>query len=245
MSFAKIALLVVVPLITATGGWYLGNLTSQRTTDAKYVEIIVDILRESPEKTNPQLREWAIDVFKKSSPIQPVSDEVVEALREGPITGFVIPSVFPHIYGLENIELVAKLDGRSRTISEDGMQVISNNQTIPYPDELRSRGWAIREKEPLRLRYKVNEELHQKFENRWIYLYHKPEHSDVADHISIKVNGVDIHGKLPSDGHSGTKGSVTQYVRSGINLIEIRTSSETEAIVVKGVVVKYFDKDKK
>ena len=102
---------------------------------------------------------------------------------------------------------------------------------------------AIRKNESLNLRYEMSQELDAKFENRWIYLYHKPEHSDVAGYISIKINGVEVSDKQPADGHSGTKAWIGAYVRPGVNRIAIGTSSKTDAIVVKQVVVKYFPLD--
>jgi hypothetical protein len=46
----------------------------------RYVEISVAILRENPSIQTKELREWAIDTFKKYSPI-PLTPKFIEELK--------------------------------------------------------------------------------------------------------------------------------------------------------------------
>jgi hypothetical protein len=50
----------------------------------RYTEISVAILRESPSKQTREIREWAIDIFKKYSPI-PLTPKFIEELKQKPL----------------------------------------------------------------------------------------------------------------------------------------------------------------
>lgn len=50
----------------------------------RYTEISVAILRESPSKQTKELREWAINIFKKYSPI-PLTPKFIENLMQKPL----------------------------------------------------------------------------------------------------------------------------------------------------------------
>jgi hypothetical protein len=50
----------------------------------RYTEISIAILRESPSKQTKVLREWAIDVFKRYSPIR-LTPKLIEELKQKPL----------------------------------------------------------------------------------------------------------------------------------------------------------------
>jgi len=59
----------------------------------KYIEIAVNILNNKPEKENTPLRDWAIDIIKKYTPI-PLTPDIIRALKTRPLsTSINLPSI--------------------------------------------------------------------------------------------------------------------------------------------------------
>jgi hypothetical protein len=79
-SVATIFSLVAVPIIVALVGWAIQNGVKTSDTRLKNLELSISILKESPDLTQPGLRNWAIDNLDRYSDVK-LSAEAKEELR--------------------------------------------------------------------------------------------------------------------------------------------------------------------
>lgn len=71
--------IVVVPLVLLAAGFVFDDALARQDLDVKYVEIAVSILAEKPSGGDEPLRQWAVDVWKKHSPVPVPEGEALEA----------------------------------------------------------------------------------------------------------------------------------------------------------------------
>jgi hypothetical protein len=91
----KICAGVVIPLaVTAISYFYSDYLKEkeriyaatarEKEIQTRYIEVATQILQHKSEDTNEGIRLWAIEIFKKYSPI-PISEKVEKELRQQPL----------------------------------------------------------------------------------------------------------------------------------------------------------------
>lgn len=90
---------IAVPLAAAFVGAYLGYIAKSEATDAEYIKLSLEILRQKPSETDMDtaIRQYAVDLLSNSSPVA-MSEEAKTAILSQPIaaspncyqpTGFV------------------------------------------------------------------------------------------------------------------------------------------------------------
>lgn len=84
-QLSKIFSLIGVPLIVGLIGLSIQNELSNKTVNKDYVQISISILTNPETIKSSQLREWAIAMINKTSPI-PFSETVSNELIEGKIS---------------------------------------------------------------------------------------------------------------------------------------------------------------
>ena len=73
---------LLVPVVIAYFGYEINSSIQEKGLQQKYIEIAVGILNSDPlKKENEPLRDWAIDVLEKYSPIK-ISPAAIKALKE-------------------------------------------------------------------------------------------------------------------------------------------------------------------
>ena len=89
--FVSIISSFIIPFVIAGSGYYI-NATLQQNEIAvrnveigvKFIEIATDILSAKPTEDNIELRNWAIQIFKKYSPIE-ITPEIEQQMKENSI----------------------------------------------------------------------------------------------------------------------------------------------------------------
>ncbi len=83
----KMVIGILVPVVIAFFGYKINHSIQEKAQQQKeielgqkYIEIAVGILNNDPSKNMP-LREWAIDILKKYSPVE-ISPAAIKALKE-------------------------------------------------------------------------------------------------------------------------------------------------------------------
>lgn len=74
--------MILVPFAIAWAGWLIQSKIAESSLRKDYVAIAVGVLSSTDEKQDKALRQWAVKVLSKHSPV-PFSPEVREALEEG------------------------------------------------------------------------------------------------------------------------------------------------------------------
>ena len=83
---------VIIPVVIALVGAFVSIAIQQSQNRVKYVEIAIGVLAKDPVPETVAIREWAIQVWAKYSPIH-VDDKMKEALRKYPIFGEVVATL--------------------------------------------------------------------------------------------------------------------------------------------------------
>ncbi|WP_124358346.1 hypothetical protein [Pseudomonas orientalis] len=81
-SYASIFASIAVPLLVALFGWALQSKTSEDSVKKDYVQIAIKILNTDKEKADEDMRQWAIAVLDKNSPV-PFSKDMKDSLQNG------------------------------------------------------------------------------------------------------------------------------------------------------------------
>lgn len=66
-QIAKITPLVAIPVVLAIVGWLTQDSLAKRNVSQEYVKLAVSILKESKDKVDPALRDWAVDLLNQNS----------------------------------------------------------------------------------------------------------------------------------------------------------------------------------
>jgi len=74
-SIATIASAVAIPVVLALVGYALQSRVADEGIKKDYVQIAINILKEDPSRQDQSLREWAIEVVDRNSPV-PLSAKV-------------------------------------------------------------------------------------------------------------------------------------------------------------------------
>jgi WD40 repeat protein len=115
---AKVASIVAIPLVLAVIGWIIQNQLSERNLNRDYVQLAVSILKEpDASKTNPALRDWAVDLLNDNSPTK-FGPDVVRQLKSGEVT---LPAFGAALRS-------AALMGGVIAITPDGKQALAGNE---------------------------------------------------------------------------------------------------------------------
>ena len=69
------------------------NAAREKEIQTRYIEIASQILQQKPDESNKGIRLWAIEIFKKYSPI-PISSQVEKELQQQPLYKN-LPAHFP------------------------------------------------------------------------------------------------------------------------------------------------------
>jgi WD40 repeat protein len=115
-QLSKIISIVAIPIVVAIVGWYIQNSLAKRNVSQEYVKLAVSILKESKEKTDPALRDWAVDLLNENSPTK-FSRVVAEKLKAGQAN---LPTHLAAILSSEG-------GGGSLAISPDGKTIASGH----------------------------------------------------------------------------------------------------------------------
>ena len=78
-----LGVVIIAPLIAFVGTMYTNALKEQEI-NVKNIELAVDILKQESEKTDKDVRQWAIDTINEYSKVK-LTSEAKEALKESPI----------------------------------------------------------------------------------------------------------------------------------------------------------------
>jgi len=78
-SIAKIISYIGIPIVLLFFSSLLKKNLEQKKLDQTYVQIAISIINEK-NTINPDLRDWAVDLFKDHSPT-PISGNVIESLK--------------------------------------------------------------------------------------------------------------------------------------------------------------------
>lgn len=81
-SYASIFASIAVPLLVALFGWALQSKTSEDSVKKDYVQIAIKILNTEKDKADENMRQWAIAVLDKNSPV-PFSKDMKDSLQNG------------------------------------------------------------------------------------------------------------------------------------------------------------------
>lgn len=74
-QLAQIASAVAVPIVLAVIGYVVQDSLAEAGLKKDYVQMALTILREQPTKENVELRQWAISVLDRNSPV-PIPKEL-------------------------------------------------------------------------------------------------------------------------------------------------------------------------
>lgn len=80
---AEIFALIVVPFALFYLGAQIQIATAKRSADVAYTDLAISLLR-STNDTSQLIRDWAVDLLKKSAP-EPLPSELEKSLREGKV----------------------------------------------------------------------------------------------------------------------------------------------------------------
>ncbi len=87
---AKIASVAAIPVVLAVGGWLIQRQLQSQTVSRDYVQLSLTILQNPDQsKVPPELREWAVDLLNRSSPVQ-LNPKAMASLKSGTVT---LPSI--------------------------------------------------------------------------------------------------------------------------------------------------------
>ena len=81
-TLAKIFSLLAIPVLLGIVSIAANDKLSERTVGSQYVQLAVDILQKPPGEDDVQLREWAIELLNKNSPV-PLTEQAKQELRLG------------------------------------------------------------------------------------------------------------------------------------------------------------------
>lgn len=76
---------LLIPLAIAGAGWAIQSQIAESSLRKDYVAIAVGVLSSTDEKQDKALRQWAVEVLSKNSPV-PFSPQVQDALEKGQTT---------------------------------------------------------------------------------------------------------------------------------------------------------------
>lgn len=82
-----LGIVVIAPLIAFVGTIYTNALKEQEI-NVKNIELAVDILKQESDKTDKDIRQWAIDTINEYSKVK-LTNEAQEALKESPIVSSI------------------------------------------------------------------------------------------------------------------------------------------------------------
>src|SRR5437667_12522780 len=74
-----------IPIVLAVVGWFVQKALSDAGLKKDYVQMALAVLKEAPNKENAELRQWAIAVLDKNSPV-PIPANLKSQLATAPIT---------------------------------------------------------------------------------------------------------------------------------------------------------------
>jgi len=73
---------VAVPFVLAIFGWVIQSSLANRNAAQEYVKLAVSILTQPEQKTDPELRSWAVDLLNANAPT-PLNRKVSAQLKTG------------------------------------------------------------------------------------------------------------------------------------------------------------------
>lgn len=89
-AYVSIAASIVVPVLIAGFGWSIQSRISTASVQKDYVQMAIGILSNKETKNDKELRAWAAEIIRKSSPV-PFGKRVEASLAHGSIT--VMPPI--------------------------------------------------------------------------------------------------------------------------------------------------------
>lgn len=101
-QIAQIGSAVAIPVILALIGYFVQSSLADAGLKKDYVQMALGVLKEQPTKENEQLREWAIAVLDKNSPVA-IPTKLKSQLLESTVP-FVLLSDLGEFKPVEKIE---------------------------------------------------------------------------------------------------------------------------------------------
>jgi hypothetical protein len=77
---ANFLALLIVPMVVGYYGSLINTTLKEKEIKVKYIEIAVDILSEKPSSDSKALRNWAINMLVRYSPLD-IKDEAITELK--------------------------------------------------------------------------------------------------------------------------------------------------------------------
>lgn len=93
-QIAQIGSAVAIPVVLALIGYFVQSSLADAGLKKDYVQMALGVLKEQPTKENEQLRQWAIAVLDKNSPVAIPASLKSQLVKSTPFDFFVRPEEF-------------------------------------------------------------------------------------------------------------------------------------------------------
>jgi hypothetical protein len=87
-QLAQIFSLIAIPIVLAVMGYLVQRSLAESGLKKDYVQMALGVLKEQPSKENAQLRQWAISVLDKNSPVPIPSSLRAQLVNRTPFAEF-------------------------------------------------------------------------------------------------------------------------------------------------------------
>lgn len=87
-QIAQIASALAIPVVLALIGYFVQSSLADAGLKKDYVQMALGVLKDQPTKENEQLRQWAIAVLDKNSPVAIPSTLKAQLVRSTPLDAF-------------------------------------------------------------------------------------------------------------------------------------------------------------